>query len=190
MDTQSALRDAEVLKAFLTRELPRRSLTSADAVIRTVNAIGVRYERYRRAPKLGASYAERRRIISSARQRSIELWQCLSALDPIARDGMADRYGEEWVERLQGYLTCVANHMEEIERETQVAGKPRDLAAEYWVSGMARIYREYFREEPIARAAKFKRFLEAGSPVSMPASGYLDRRQVSRVLARSEKDGH
>jgi hypothetical protein len=181
---------------FLLRELPSPNKGEARRFEKALERAGQRYDRYSAAEnrKQWFSYIERSRCLQRIASRAEELAGGLGDLDVLSRDDLSNRIEWTKIEALIGSLLLLYNAVEDVRRQMQTGGRPRNLAEERWILELADIYENAFAERARAwksesgSTSKFYRFLQASLPDTFPRYGKLSRQQINRVLRRRVND--
>jgi hypothetical protein len=181
----------ETLVEFLSRELPPRRRDDVEYFAESIKEAGDRYDRYDERRADWEKYARRRASLRKLQHLSADLALVLCSLDILNHDDLASRTGPEKIDYLIGLLQQLNQHAGQLERETQVRGKPTDHATERWILDPADIFENAFSKPPkisgsgedsASRRGRFYRLLELGRPSRFARHGRLSPKHVQTLL--------
>jgi hypothetical protein len=164
----------------------------ADYLTDALLKAGARYDRYAAEKNRNKwlDYTARWKRLEKITRSIQALATDISELDILTRDDLWSRVDPIAVEALIGSLLIVGKATNDLAKETQKNGRPRDLAEERWILELADIYENAFSEH--ARVwrtddglmSDFYALLELSRPEAFPRHGKLSRRQIDRTLSQ------
>jgi hypothetical protein len=184
----------EAIREFLAQRLPPGKTEQADYLTEALLKAGARYDRYAEESNRNKwlDYAGRGSRFAKITRSIEELVSAMSELDVLSRDDLRNRVDPAAlgaVEAVIGSLLVVGKATNDLAKETQNKGRPRDLAEERWLFELADIYANAFSEPArVWRSddglmSDFYRLLELSRPETFPRHGKLSRRQIARILS-------
>jgi hypothetical protein len=138
----------ENIRAFLARKLPPGKTKQADYLTDALLKAGARYDRYAAEKNRNKwlDYTARWKRLEKITRSIQALATDISELDILTRDDLWSRVDPIAVEALIGSLLIVGKATNDLAKETQKNGRPRDLAEERWILELADIYENAFSE--------------------------------------------
>lgn len=191
-ERESTMEGAAKIQEFLEAKLPPNVREQAQYFTDYLVKLASRYERYAARREQWQDYGTRGDRFRLIRDYARDLASNLVSLDILSRDDLECGFEPD---KLIGQLKFLHKEAEALAAGVQTEGRPRDLAEERWIVGVADMYKNAFRRSATIwgsgsdaktnkRRGDFYDLLIISRPVSLPQHGKLDPRQIVRVLER------
>jgi len=187
----SQLSSEQVLRDFISHELPKLTEEFADEIVNEVAKSRELFSRYSKAHKAagrGFTYLSKRSSCRKIQEKTAELVAELEKSDLILLDELHDFLGNPNFERdIIGLLIKLQNACGAISRTVPTKtkfGRQQDRILYDWVLSMAQIFEDLLKPEKAnhLKKGKFTKFLNCWKPDELRIYGALSPRTVKRIL--------